>query len=516
MTDEADIESRGVPRRHALQLLGLAGAGAAAAACTDTSGGKKGADTKAAGSFDIPASTSLPKGEVKLHWVDSGDSKADFFRAFFPVYSKMHKNVSVTYEGLSWNTIGQQVGLGLRNGTAPDVFSLPLNITAGQALANKWLHPVDDIVPNWAEVKKRFPAGIFANGVTDFGGKTYGVPFSGPRRIGSLLLVNKDYADKADVDLTSKPVTWQEFRDAAKKMTKNGSGKYYGIIFGLTQSGGLSGPVTAFCEMSGVHGGTANPDWRTGEYNFTNPIVADCVELLLALKSDGSVFPGSASLDQPGARQRFPQGVAGMIIQGAWNIGQWRKDSPDLKLDLNLPPLRSTDKIWPTVYGPGGSDTWWVSAKTKQNAVIGDIFNYLATDNGQQRWADFNGAGDPPALPTAIAKAKLDSLNAKALRFGTQNTAIGPQPAVRNPDVEKVFEAQKTPSPSFDDTLVGLFTGQLKGDVTKILKDVQDRYDKSLEDAIKLARSRGAKVSRDDWVFKDWDPSKPYTRLYQK
>ena len=295
----AGVVSQAINRRRALSLLGLGGAGALAAACTNTSdssdsGSKK--KTATTGKWDIVSSgAKLPSGKVSLHWVDSGDSKADFFHAFFPEYEKKHSNVDVTYEGVSWNTITQEVGLGLRNGTAADVFELPTNVTAAQAVANNWLHPIDDLVPNWPEVKKRFPAGVFATGVTDFGGKTYGVPFSGPKRIANMLLFNTDLAGKADVDLGSKPITWDAFRQAAKKITKQGAGKYYGIIFGLTQQGGLANPVSQFCEMSGVHGGASGIDWTTGQYNFTNPMVIECAELILGLNCENMYGTGAQS-----------------------------------------------------------------------------------------------------------------------------------------------------------------------------------------------------------------------------
>ena len=46
----------------------------------------------------------LPAGPVKFHWVDSGDQKAVFFRAFFPAYHAAHPNVTVTYDPLPSST----------------------------------------------------------------------------------------------------------------------------------------------------------------------------------------------------------------------------------------------------------------------------------------------------------------------------------------------------------------------------------------------------------------------------
>ena len=70
----------------------------------------------------------------------------------------------------------------------------------------------------------------------------------------------------------------------------------------------------------------------------------------------------------------------------------------------------------------------------------------------------------------------------------------------------KVYREYVAPSPNFNDTLVGLYTGQVHGSVAKVTKGLQDRTEKALEEAISKARSRGAKVTRDDWVFPDWNP----------
>lgn len=513
-------------RRHMLGLLGAGGTGLIIAGCTNTDEPKSSEPTLVKkGKFDIPNSgAKLPTGNVTLRWMDSGDAKAYFFKDFFPAYTKKHHNIKVQYDGSNWNNIQQVITLGLRNGTAPDVFQLPPNITVAQAVKSGWLGVVDDMVPNWPQVKAKFPPGTFANGVTDFNGNTYGVPFTSNARINNLLLFNADYTKKAGYDLSKDILSWDDLRTVAKKCTKQGDGKYYGVIFGLTQQGQLSGPVSTLAEMAGVHGGSdagngidGGINWKTGEFNYTNDITIAAIELMLAMKADGSVFPGSTSIDAPGARSRMPQGVAAFIFQGPWNIPAWRQDNPAFNLGLNLPPQQDPKgKIWPLTYGPGGSNTWYTSAKTKLGPVIGDIFNYMSTVDGQTQWAEHDGAGDPPAFASAIKKAKLDSLQQHALELGEKYTMIRPDPAVRNPDVSMAYEAAVPPTPNFSDTLVGLFTGQIKKSVKDAMKDLQDRSDKMLDKAIATAKKRGAKVSRDDWVFADWDPNKPYTKLYEK
>lgn len=227
-------------RRGMLGLMGAAGVGAATAACTDTGDvegdgtGTEAKDsglTKTGGKFNIPdPKVDLPTDDVTLRWIDSGDSKAIFYNDFFPDYTKKHANIKVDYTGTNWNTITEVMTLGLRNGSAPDVFQLPSQITVGMAVGNGWIGPYDDIIPDFESVKARFPAGCFAPGVTDFGGKTYGMPLSSASRFGTLMLFNTDLVKDIDVDLGGDPITWDDFRKALKQATDVGEGTYYGII----------------------------------------------------------------------------------------------------------------------------------------------------------------------------------------------------------------------------------------------------------------------------------------------
>jgi len=58
--------------------------------------------------------------------------------------------------------------------------------------------------------------------------------------------------------------------------------------------------------------------------------------------------------------------------------------------------------------------------------------------------------------------------------------------------------------------LQGLFSGQLT-DPRAAMQDLQDRSEQELDRAIKAAAAKGARVSRDDWRFANWDPTRDYT-----
>lgn len=80
-----------------------------------------------------PAINKLAPGSV-LRWIDSGDQKAVFYKAFFQQYAK-DRGVEVIYDPLPWNEIAKVVPLGVRNKTAHDVFALPQNSNPATAIA---------------------------------------------------------------------------------------------------------------------------------------------------------------------------------------------------------------------------------------------------------------------------------------------------------------------------------------------------------------------------------------------
>lgn len=503
-----------ITRRRLLQAIGVGGAGVGLSACGVYTPPKNSGNNAQLNStsFDIPTSgvnfpKDFPTTPTQLRVVDSGDQKALFWKAFFPELEKKFPNVKVSYDGTDWTTIQQEITLGLHNGTAPDFFQLPGTITIGEAVNSGWLAALDDFVPNWAKIKAGFPPGTFGEGVTDFHGKTYAYPWTTNQRIGWGLLYNDQYLKQAGFD-GSKIMSWDQFKSAAEKTTKQGAGRYYGLIMGIAQTGQISGTIDALAESAGAHGGEFN--WQTGQYNFTSDIYQEATELILSMFANKYTFPDSISIGAPQARGEFPQGVAAMIVQGPWNIPAYETSNPGLKFGFNLPPQKDPSNIWPFSYPPGGSNSWVVSNSSKAKAVIGLIFNYVGTLKGQIEWADYDGAGDPPQYAEALSHAKMDPISRKALNLGYKHTVLAPNPELKTSAYANYQELYVPPQPTWDQTLVGMVTGQVKTGVKATLQKVQDSYEQAMDKAIAAARAQGVSISRDDFTFSNWNPREAY------
>ncbi|MCB0133446.1 MAG: twin-arginine translocation signal domain-containing protein, partial [Caldilineaceae bacterium] len=114
-------------RRTFLRYTGMAAAGGFLAACAPAAPAPAAAPAAAVpqvcnpGDICIPAATTtLPTDAVTYRWLDSGDTKAVFWREFFEKYETAHPNISVEYDGLPWNEIAKIVPLGVQNGNLHD------------------------------------------------------------------------------------------------------------------------------------------------------------------------------------------------------------------------------------------------------------------------------------------------------------------------------------------------------------------------------------------------------------
>lgn len=463
----------------------------------------------------LPAAVNSIEQGASLRWIDSGDQKAVFFKSFFEQYSAA-RNIEVVYDPLPWNEIAKVVPLGVRNKTAHDVFALPRNSSPVDAVSEGWIQPFDDFIPDIDSWKAGFPDGAFLPGINVFDGKTYGLPFTSNKRYSTHLLFNREYMAAAGYDPEAKPLTQSEFRDAAKKITENGAGKYFGLILGGNQIGRWSAIVRDLARLAGASAGAdsvveADIDFRTGEFVFDSDQYIQAVELLIAMQDDGSLFPGIMGMNAPQARAFMPQGAAGMILQGPWNIPVWESENPDFDFGLASAPIPDEGPVGNLTIGQGAApdNTMWLYSGSPNGAIVGDIFHYLGTLEGQIAWANVVGAGDPPIMPAAIEGADLSPRAKTVLTMFNEQIRVGPNPVVGNPALGKVVSAFQAPDVSFALTVQGLVSGQLTG-VAKEMKALKGRYNKALDDAFDKAKASGAVVSRDNLKFANWDPSKDF------
>ncbi|UFU07754.1 ABC transporter substrate-binding protein [Ruania halotolerans] len=501
-------------RRSALGL-GALGLGTLAACNVSTeTGSGTGAENPEFGFEGIPDSgADLPTEDVTIGWMDSGDLKAMFLEPFFASYMDKHANITVDYQPSSWDTINEAIPVAVRNNSAPDVFARPASMPTQSAISEGWISPLDDVVPDFEEWKAGFPEGAFIPGVHVFDGLTYTWPMNSSKRFEYLQLTNTALLADAGYDPAAR-LGLDDLREVCRAVTENGDGDAYGLMIDGTR---IAQVALMFAQMLGHSvintGGFRGLDLRTGEYDLTAPEVIEAFELLLAIDADGSIFPGYISLDDATARSRFPQGVAGILLDGPWAIPAYQRDFPDFEFEVGQPPSADGGASAPYPFWEQGANDLYLFAGARHPEVIGDMFHYLGSAEGQANIivaAQGNlSSVTPSANELAAQSTELDARAVAAVEVAGELMRLAPDPRLRNADNAEVILRHQPPSTTFADLGQAVFSGQ--GELRASLQQLEDESNRALDEAISAAQEAGANVSREDWVFANWDPSADFT-----
>lgn len=513
INNETSPQRRLLNRRSVLGLGGAVAAGGLASACqvtTSPSGGSSAQDPNAFKVTFPPAKGKLPTDKTTFRVMLSGGGPDGAFEQVFTAFHAVHDNITVDNPQNTWDTLNEAVTLGVRNGSAPDLFSKPTTVPMQVAVKDGWAAPLEDVIPEFDTWKAGFPDTAFIPGVHVFNNKTYAWTYtSNYSQYGYYVFYNKDLMAKVDHDPSAEPFTWKSLRDVAAKITAQGKGEEFGLMVSGARLGAIA---LALAQRAGLAGGAMN--FTTGEYQYTDPLLKGAIELLLAMKSDGSIIPGTLNLSHDLAISRMALGKTGIQFDGSWNISKWKKDNPDFNYAVAMPPT-GDDKVFHHVsFLEGTAAPIVVYAKSKQQPIAGELLSYIGSVDGQVAMTALSDGAlvseMPEANKRAASEVKLPE-PVKAYRELSQKLLVKqPVPQFVNPDIGQVILEVKAVKPNLSQIVQGVFTGQVK-DIDKALKTLQDDTNKSLDEAFAAARKKGVKASREDYVFSNWDPEKDYT-----
>lgn len=468
----------------------------------------------AATAAPVAAATSAPIAAEKtelVHWdwfVTQGptiDEEIKLFEAANP-------NITIKKVTSQTDTYADLFTLAQKGGDAPDVFMIPQTPAFEEVVDNGWLADLSQF-SDFAAFKSNFPAPEinFAEGTNTINGKTYSAPFSkSDDAMWLQLWVNtKVFKDAGLVDGSGNvqlPETAEDMLAAARTIKEKSGGQVYGYGFGGTTD--TLGWTFWSAQLSGGNNNDGGLDYRTGKFNFsTSPAFKNALETLTTLRDEQLILPDSASVDDEAIRVLFAQHKFGMLLGGSWMINGWKKTNPEFtEFTPTHVPFYTGDGPESYFYtGPGGS-SYAVSAGSKNAEAAWTWLKWLYSPEAGERWVKagnglsvFTEANKPEYLQTDAEK--------RLLELGPQFSRVAPNSRVRNPEVSAVAPAAVKPGET--DIAKGVLTGQIT-DIDAALKEFDAAKQASLEQAIADAQAAGAKVSIDDFIFADWDPTKDY------
>ena len=413
----------------------------------------------------------------------------------------------LTYEGTLFSPpdLGPAVQLSYPTGQAPDIHTLTgFDIGRSVLMAEGWFAPLEGNTPaGWID---SLPPEAFIEGNTTYQGVLYTFPLFSFRQHDIAPWFNTQLMEEAGYDPEVGPTTWDEFRDAARKITEAGGGTTFGWIQGHNHIGRNESNLTSLAQLAGAPG---QIDWHTGEYVVASQPFLDAMEFMLSLAQDGSLFPGSTTMDTRNARARWVTGVGGLFFDGPWNPGSVTTNFPEF-----LPLLGVGQVVTPEAgqtpilrRGPGAGE-FFISSQSQYPEAAGAILSQFTGEEFQVALAE--RMDQPPINTEATARADVNPIWAKDVALMAEVTFLEPVPAVRNGNVSQVLARMPEVRPNLGEIVQGALTGDIP-DVAAVLQNYQDQLSASRDRAIEEAQAEGVEVSLDDWVFPNWDPNTDYT-----
>lgn len=482
-------------------LTGIAGVGGLAALGACSGGTSSGAS---------PAASGGGKGAANLvHW-DQMVAQESWIKKEIELFQAAHPSTAIKRQIQQSGDLAKVMDLAFRGGNAPDVFMIPNGKLPDYVEGENLLSLEKYATLDW---QKTFPPYSFVDGVNAAGGKIYSAPYQGNSPWLQLYINNQVFKDAGLVEADGSvkiPKTWQEVTLFAEQITKKNNGSVHGIGFGNSAAAMIPWWAELFAACSGIPasmppGFPGGMDPRTGKFTLrAERTFTDFLQLFLEWKNKGYIFPQALSVDDEIARQHFARGKFGMTVGGVWNQNGWS--------ELGFTDYSLTSLITPdgqqksSFYHGAASYSLGISATTKYPDEAFEWFTWWTGKDAGSRYVQ-ELKGGISIHPEANDAGKVDFAPFAAFVATTKLIIAGPQPALRNPEVVNV--APKAVVPNYDSIVTGFYNGQVK-DLNAALAELAEKEEKAFVDALEKAQKKGHKVTRDDYVFADWDLAQPY------
>lgn len=220
-----------------------------------------------------------------------------------------------------------------KNGEGPDLYSsgymtgYPDPFKAG---AQTWF----DDFPDFRQWKRQWPSWYWVEGMTTYQGHVYSIP---AQVFNSRLIYNRDIFRAAGLDPDHPPRSYQELREAARRISDYGHGRFFGFAYCGAESWPMEWLPSQWAEANGE---PAYWDWKNGRWAMVG--YNRVFHMLLDLQKDGSLFPGTAVLTNEALRAQFAEGRIGMFMGEFWDVGVLNAQFP-AKCDWGVAPIPTYD-----------------------------------------------------------------------------------------------------------------------------------------------------------------------------
>jgi raffinose/stachyose/melibiose transport system substrate-binding protein len=354
------------------------------------------------------------------------------YRKLFDTFEAANPGIKVKFEAFeaaNYNTI---LSTALAGGTGPDL--MMVRAYGGLETIASAGHLMKLDAKNVPALGSFPPAAVAAETMRS-DKTTYAVPFASQTM---LVIYNKEMFDKNGI---SEPATWDDLVKASQKLKAAGIMPFGNGTATAWQNEVVVGALVSSTMTKGFY-----EDLMAGKATFSDPRY---ITALTKLKEISAYFPdGFIGLDYASAQQLFTSGMAAMFAGGSYEVANFAKQNPSLKMGVFAAPgQKADDAKLVAQYFDGG---YAANAKTKHADAALKVLNYLASKGFGQEFA--NGLnnispipgvtfGDPLLQKVAdLNKSSIPYLMLVHFRYGEPSGSV-----LLQSEIQKLFGGKTTP-----------------------------------------------------------------------
>lgn len=319
-------------KRRLSMLLAVAMLATSLAACSSGGGSASQSSEQPAGeapaaSTEAPSSEAAPTGdgvELKLWHYYDGTMAEDIVK-YCDRYSEENPGVKINVTMLPFGDFKKQLSVSSAANALPDMVFIDNCDSVAYAAMGMFADLTEAMKDN-ADIADYYPD-IMATG--QYNGGLYSIPCVSNNQ---GIYYNTDMFEAAGI--TKIPETWDEIRETAKALTKDGT---YG--FGMSAVGNEEG-TSQYLPFQIAAGGE-------DMYALDSEAGLRALSFLTDLVQDGSMPKDVISWSQSDVATQFKTGKIAMMMMGCWYINEYDETLPDLHYDVF--PIK--DKTFGTIYG---------------------------------------------------------------------------------------------------------------------------------------------------------------------
>lgn len=280
--------------------------------------------------------------------------------------------IEIDIQVTPWDQYWTMLEAGATGGSLPDVFWMHSNEFNKYAQYEMLLDLTDKINSSELIDISKYPEDIVE--IYNYEEKQLAIP----KDIDTIALwYNKTMFDEAGIDYPNENWTWDDFRDACKKLTKE-DGSQFG--YALKPTNNQDGWYNTVYSMGGS---VISEDKKESRINDANTIKA--LEFITGIIKDGST-PSYEVMTENNPEALFEAGKVAMITQGSWMLAELcNNEYVKANCDIAVLPKDSSTGNRVSIYNGLG---WVASANTSYPEEAWKLIEYLGSKEAQQKQSD--------------------------------------------------------------------------------------------------------------------------------